>query len=102
MADLRQIHNARRRSPHSPVQDFCFVKELAVLVQQGRVCLEYDDVVEHHGCTHDEHLQLIVDPQKHRAGDETQDTAVDEILTAEKHNHFYLLACANIMYIPLN
>ena len=45
--------------------------------------LQYDDVVNHHGCQHDDHLQLVVDPQEHRAGDQAQDATVDEVLGGE-------------------
>lgn len=43
--------------------------------------LEDDDVVAHYGRQHDQHLQLVVDSQEHRTGDEAQDAAVDKILT---------------------
>lgn len=51
------------------------------------MCLEYDYIVGHDSDHHDEHLQLVVDPQEHRAGDEAQDAAVDEVLTGEEQGH---------------
>lgn len=63
-----------------PVQQLVLIKGHAVLVQHCSVCLEYDDVVGHHGSQHDHHLQLVIDPQEHRTGDEAQDAAVDEVL----------------------
>lgn len=47
--------------------------------------LENNDVVNHKSCQHDNHLQLIVYPQEHRAGDQPQYAAVNQIL-GEKQN----------------
>lgn len=47
------------------------------------MCLEDDDIVGHDSHHHDEHLQLVVDPQEHGAGDKAKDAAVDEVLTGK-------------------
>lgn len=52
--------------------------------QQGGLRLEDDYVVDHHGNQHHHHLQLVVDPQEHRARHQTQYTAVDKVLTTER------------------
>lgn len=46
--------------------------------------LQYNDVVGHHSSQHDDHLQLIVNPQEHRTGDKAQDAAVDEVLKEQR------------------
>lgn len=51
------------------------------------MCLKDDDVVSYDSHQHDEHLQLVVDPQEHRAGDQAQDAAVDEVLGEERQSH---------------
>lgn len=42
--------------------------------------VQKDDVVGHQRHHHDQHLQLVVDPQEDRAGNQSQDAAVDEVL----------------------
>lgn len=48
--------------------------------------LQDDDVVDHHSNQHHYHLQLIVDPQEHRAGHQAQYTAVDKVLETDIQN----------------
>lgn len=67
-----------------PFQCIGGVRRFAKSIQQGGVCLEDDDVVDHHGNQHHHHLQLVVDPQEHRARHQAQYTAVDEVLETER------------------
>lgn len=67
-----------------PVHTFRLVQKFAILVQQRAVRLENNDVVNHESCQHDNHLQLIVYPQEHRAGDQPQYAAINQILGEKK------------------
>lgn len=76
------LFEQRRRSSRGnlPVHALRLVQESAVLVQQRAMRLKNNDVVNHQSCQHDHHLELIVYPQEHRAGDQPEDAAVDQIL----------------------
>ena len=63
-----------------PVRGIRGVRRFAKLIKHGGVCLQDDDVVNHHSNKHHHHLQLVVDPQEHRARHQAQYTAVDEVL----------------------
>lgn len=65
------LFEQRRRSSRCnlPVHALCLVQESAVLVQQRAVRLKNNDIVNHQSCQHDHHLELIVYPQEHGAGD---------------------------------
>lgn len=45
-----------------------------------RVSVEEDGVVTHQRRHHDQHLQLIIDAQENRTGDQPQDAAVYKVL----------------------
>lgn len=80
------LFEQRRRSSRCnlPVHALRLVQESAVLVQQRAVRLKNNDIVNHQSCQHDHHLELIVYPQEHGAGDQSEDAAVDQILGKRK------------------
>lgn len=63
-----------------PVQGVGGVRRIAEFVQQRGARLQDDHVVNDHGHQHHHHLQLVVDPQEHRAGHQAEDAAVDQVL----------------------
>lgn len=43
-------------------------QDAAVVIQDVGVRVQEDGVVAHQRCHHDQHLQLVIHPQEHRAG----------------------------------